>query len=42
MTSLYADEDFDRRVVDRLRALGHDVLTVQEDGRGGTPDPAIL
>lgn len=33
--ALYADEDFDRTVVDELRRLGHDVHTVQEDGCGG-------
>ena len=30
---LYADEDFPYPVVEELRRLGHDVLTVQEDGR---------
>jgi len=35
MALLYADENFDRRVVERLRQLGHDVLTVQEAGRDG-------
>lgn len=39
---LYADEDFSYRVVEELRRLGHDVLTAQEDGRKGTPDPDIL
>jgi hypothetical protein len=29
---LYADEDFPRAVVEELRRLGHDVLTVQDDG----------
>src|SRR5256885_15422954 len=39
---LYADEDFDLPVVVILRTLGHDVLTTQEDGRSGAPDPDIL
>jgi hypothetical protein len=39
---LYADEDFPLPVVVVLRLLGHDVLTVQEDGRAGTPDPDVL
>lgn len=39
---LYADEDFPLSVVEELRQRGHDVLTVQEDGRTGTPDPDVL
>jgi hypothetical protein len=39
---LYADEDFPLPVVEELRRLGHDVLTVQEDGRQATPDADIL
>ena len=39
---LYADEDFPLPVVEELRRLGHDVLTVQEDGRQATPDPDVL
>lgn len=35
---LYADEDFDHRVVARLRALGHDVVTVMDAGRRGMSD----
>ncbi len=35
---LYADEDFDHRVVARLRALGHDVVTVMDAGRRGLSD----
>lgn len=31
--ALYADENFPLRVVEELRRLGHDVLTVVEDGR---------
>ena len=44
MAALYADEHVPRLVVDTLRLLGHDVLTVQDDGRAnlGVPDPAIL
>jgi hypothetical protein len=34
MARLDADEDFTLQVVVELRALGHDVLTVQEAGRG--------
>ena len=33
MAFLYADEQFPRQVVILLRALGHDVLTVQEAGK---------
>jgi predicted nuclease of predicted toxin-antitoxin system len=39
---LYADENFPLPVVEGLRRLGHDVLTVQEDGRQSKPDPDIL
>ncbi len=39
---LFADEDFSYPVTEELRRLGHDVLTVQEDGRAGTPDPDVL
>jgi predicted nuclease of predicted toxin-antitoxin system len=44
MARLYADEDFDRRVVEALRRLGHDVLTVQEAGQANraVSDAAIL
>jgi hypothetical protein len=44
MARLYADEDFDYSVVVGLRRLGHDVLTVQEDGCGGRgiPDHGII
>jgi hypothetical protein len=40
--SLYADEDSDYPVVERLRRLGHDVLTVQEAGRRGSSDAQVL
>jgi hypothetical protein len=39
---LYADECFPFGVVEELRRLGHDVLTVHEDNRRGTPDVGIL
>src|SRR6516225_8570570 len=44
MKKLYADENFDYRVVVVLRQIGHNVLTVQEAGQGGqgVPDTAIL
>src|ERR1022692_1583501 len=42
MTRLYADEDFPGPVVQMLRDLGHDVLTVQEAGRGGSVDAQVL
>jgi hypothetical protein len=44
MACLYADEDFDYAVVEQLRLLGHDVLTVQEAGHGGRriPDADVL
>ena len=42
MARLYADEDFHFGVVERLRLLGHDVVTVQEAGRRGSDDPKVL
>src|SRR4051812_34388281 len=44
MARLLADEDLPRAVTLRLRALGHDVLTVLEAGLAnvGTPDSPIL
>ncbi len=44
MALLYADEQFPRQVVILLRALGHDVLTVQEAGKAGLkiPDDQVL
>jgi len=41
---LYANENFPLPVVEELRRLGHDVLTVHEAGRAGqsVPDEAIL
>jgi len=38
MARFYADENFDYPVVERLRTLGHDVLTVQEAGERGGGD----
>lgn len=38
----YADEDFAYPVVEELRRLGHDVLTVQEDGKHAVPDHEVL
>jgi hypothetical protein len=34
MARLYSNENFPLPVVEKLRALGHDVLTVQEAGAG--------
>ena len=44
MARLYADEQYPYPVVELLRALGHDVLTVQEAGRANhkIPDPDVL
>lgn len=44
MARLYANENFPLPVVEELRRLGHDVLTVHEAGRAGqsVPDEAIL
>jgi predicted nuclease of predicted toxin-antitoxin system len=41
---LYADENFPLPAVQRLRRLGHDVLTLQESGKGeqSIPDAAVL
>ena len=36
------DEHIHKGITDGLRQRGVDVLTVQEDGRTGTPDPLIL
>jgi len=40
----YADEQFPKRVVELLRSLGHDVLTVQEAGNASqkNPDEEVL
>jgi len=42
MALLYADENFSYPVVERLRLLGHDVVTVHERGRSGGPDAQVL
>ena len=42
MARLYADEQFPRPVVEYLRNLGHDVLTVQAAGNSGKSDPEVL
>jgi uncharacterized protein DUF5615 len=35
MARLYADENFPLPVVEELRRLGHDVLTIYETGQAG-------
>jgi len=44
MARLYANENFPLPAVEQLRKLGHDVLTVQETGKGGQrfPDGDVL
>ena len=42
MARLYSDEDFVKAVSEELRALGHDVLTVQDAGRTGEDDSLVL
>jgi Domain of unknown function (DUF5615) len=44
MARLYADEQYPLPVVEFLRALGHDVLTVQEAGKANQqiPDSDVL
>jgi predicted nuclease of predicted toxin-antitoxin system len=42
MAYLYADEQFPRQVVELLRSLEHDVLTVQEAGKAGLSDEEVL
>jgi len=39
MAALFADENVHRVLVDGLRALGHDVLTAYEAGRGNQKIP---
>jgi predicted nuclease of predicted toxin-antitoxin system len=41
---LYADENFSQPVVNRLRELGHDVLTTRDVGKAEQriPDPEVL
>jgi predicted nuclease of predicted toxin-antitoxin system len=44
MARLYSNENFPLPVVEKLRALGHDLLTVQETGKAdqALPDPEVL
>lgn len=44
MARLYANENFPLPVVQALRKLGHDVLTIQEAGMANrkVPDPEVL
>lgn len=44
MARLYTNENFPFPVVEELRRLGHDVLTIQETGKAGqaVPDKAVL
>jgi predicted nuclease of predicted toxin-antitoxin system len=44
MARIYADENFPLPVVESLRQLGHDVLTMQEAGKAGqaVPDEDVL
>lgn len=44
MARLYADENFSQRVVELLRAFGHDVITTREAGNAGLgiSDPEVL
>jgi len=38
----YADEQYPFPVVELLRSMGHDALTVQEGGNEGMPDEEVL
>lgn len=44
MARFYGDENFPLPVVEELRQLGHDVLTIYEDGKANQryPDEAVL
>lgn len=44
MARLYSNENFPIPVVEELRLLGHDVVSIQERGRAneGTPDDEVL
>ena len=44
MAQFYSNENIPLPVVDRLRELGHDVLTIQETGKAdqALPDAAVL
>lgn len=40
--ALYMDENVPRQITTGLRLRKVDVLTVQEDGKAGLPDPLVL
>jgi hypothetical protein len=44
MAQFYADENFPFPVVEELRVLGHDILTILESGKAGqkVPDDEVL
>ena len=44
MARLYSNENFPLPAVEKLRALGHDVLTIQETGQAdqALPDGSVL
>lgn len=44
MAQLYSNENFPMPVVEELRQLGHDVVTILDSGRAGegVPDPEVL
>lgn len=44
MARLYSNENFPLPVVEKLRKLGHDVITIQETGKSGQSlsDEAVL
>ena len=44
MAKLYSNENFPLPVVEELRRLGHDILTIQETGKAeqSFPDEAVL
>ena len=44
MSGLYSNENFPIPVVEDLRKLGHDVLSIQKTGKAGQslPDEAVL
>jgi predicted nuclease of predicted toxin-antitoxin system len=44
MAKLYSNENFPLPVVERLRSLGHDVVTIQETGKAdqAMPDREVL
>lgn len=42
MIALYMDENVEGQIVRGLRARGIDLITAEEDGYGGTPDPIVF